>query len=334
MVIMLSRNASIVCLQKMPRYGVLYSHTRMNPAKHIKFIFDAVGTSCVAVGTHRHGCCVLQRCIDHASGYQKANLIGQITENAFALVQDPFGNYVLQYIVDLAEPVFTNPLCYSFQTNIPALSKQKFSSNVIEKCLRGAEPHVTTMMIEEMLNANELEKMLRDSFANYVVQTALDYADPETRNCLVEAIRPILPAIRQTPYGRRIQSKILVVESQGHPSGVSTPHDVSSPGQIPLGRQTSAAPATFGSQTATVSHYPNGFYSNPNPNHNAYSANGVTGNAQYSTINTGNSNAHGPPLSNGTSTFSHFSPTTNQNAVHQPVPIYGRVGQSNGFNYF
>ncbi len=28
-------------------------------------------------------------------------------------------------------------------------------------------------MIEEMLNPNELEKMLRDSFANYVVQTAV-----------------------------------------------------------------------------------------------------------------------------------------------------------------
>ena len=63
-----------------------------------QFIYDAVGNNCVAVGTHRHGCCVLQRCIDHASGEQRARLIAQITANAFALVQDPFGNYVVQYI--------------------------------------------------------------------------------------------------------------------------------------------------------------------------------------------------------------------------------------------
>lgn len=63
-----------------------------------QFIFDAVGTHCVTVGTHRHGCCVLQRCIDHASGAQKGKLIQSITSNAFALVQDPFGNYVVQYI--------------------------------------------------------------------------------------------------------------------------------------------------------------------------------------------------------------------------------------------
>src|ERR1700742_1969234 len=32
-----------------------------------QFISHAVGTHCIDVGTHRHGCCVLQRCIAHAS---------------------------------------------------------------------------------------------------------------------------------------------------------------------------------------------------------------------------------------------------------------------------
>lgn len=32
-----------------------------------------------------------------------------------------------------------------------------------------------------MLNWNQLDKLLRDSYANYVVQTSLDYADPIQR---------------------------------------------------------------------------------------------------------------------------------------------------------
>jgi hypothetical protein len=96
-------------------------------------------------------------------------------------------------------------------------------------------------MIEEMLNANELEKMLRDSFANYVVQTAMEYADPEMKVRLIESIRPLLPAIRQTPHGRRIQGKILGGDGQGRLSGFSsghiTPNDTSSPGQFPVARQ-------------------------------------------------------------------------------------------------
>lgn len=187
-------------------------------AERSQFIYDAVGNYCVIVGTHRHGCCVLQRCIDHAQGFQRAQLISRITHCAFDLVQDPFGNYVVQYILDLDEAAFTKPLCENFFGRVTALSKQKFSSNVIEKCLRTADMETKRLMIEEMLLGNELEKMLRDSFANYVVQTAMEYADTQTKNRLVDAIRPILPLIKQTPHGRRIASKILGdVPARGNP---------------------------------------------------------------------------------------------------------------------
>ncbi len=63
-------------------------------------------------------------------------------------------------------------------------------------------------MIEEMINKTRLDKLLRDSYANYVVQTSLECADPIQRGLLVDCIRPLLPAIRNTPYGKRIQSKL------------------------------------------------------------------------------------------------------------------------------
>ena len=94
-------------------------------------------------------------------------------------------------------------------------------------------------MIKEINHPAELEKLMRDSYANYVIQTAvsnlrfsgfggafrllihchllqLDYADPDTKQSLVENLRPIMPTIRMTPYGRRIQSKIQTL------SGVSS----------------------------------------------------------------------------------------------------------------
>ena len=298
-----------------------------------QFIFDAVGTNCIVVGTHRHGCCVLQRCIDHASGHQKAQLISQITANAFSLVQDPFGNYVLQYIVDLQEAAFTNPLCYSFQGNIPLLSKQKFSSNVVEKCIRGAEPNVARMMIEEMLNTNELEKMLRDSFANYVVQTALDYADADMRSLLIEAIRPILPAIRQTPYGRRIQSKIMGVEAPNRLNGGGTPNESPSPSQISAGRHITAPPAANVYPVAAA----NGFHGIHGgfvtPTQASFQASAGFGNPSHYAPSNASTSTHSQTLSNASSNFSHFSSNTSLNSVHQPTPQYARP-QVNGFNYF
>ncbi|KAH8674774.1 RNA-binding protein-like protein [Tricladium varicosporioides] len=226
-----------------------------------QFIFDAVGTHCVDVGTHRHGCCVLQRCIDHASGEQKAWLIRQISNNAYVLVQDPFGNYVVQYILDLNEPIFTEPLVAMFQGRVGQLSKQKFSSNVIEKCLRCAQEPSKDMLIEEMLQPSELDRLLRDSFANYVIQTALDYANPAMKTRLIEAIRPYLPAIRTTPYGRRIQAKIQGNEGRSGPSsGQATPAEME-PNQAPIRHQRglSNASASASGFSSPVGAYTNGY---------------------------------------------------------------------------
>ena len=60
----------------------------------VQFIYNAVANNCVEVATHRHGCCVLQRCIDHASEHQRVQLVNDITYNALSLVQDPYSNYV------------------------------------------------------------------------------------------------------------------------------------------------------------------------------------------------------------------------------------------------
>ncbi|KAK7029688.1 hypothetical protein VNI00_014386 [Paramarasmius palmivorus] len=173
-----------------------------------QFIYNAVAANCVEVATHRHGCCVLQRCIDHASDHQRIQLVNEITFNALTLVQDPYGNYVVQYILDLNDNRFSDAVIRQFTGNVCALSVQKFSSNVIEKCIRVAEHNTRKILIEELLNRTRLEKLLRDSYGNYCVQTALDYAEPTQRALLVEGIRPVLPLIRNTPYGKRIQNKL------------------------------------------------------------------------------------------------------------------------------
>ena len=191
------------------------------------------------------------------------------------------------------------------------------------------------MMIEEMLNTNELEKMLRDSFANYVVQTALDYADPETKTNLVDAIRPILPAIRSTPYGRRIHGRIFGNEGQGRLSGGATPNDASSPGQIPLPRQMNATTVTNAYPASAINGFAgmNGAYISAT--HGTYQANGNLGNmASYSPSSTNGSVAHSQTFSNGSNNFTRFSSDTGSNFVHQPTPTYARAPQLNGSNYF
>jgi hypothetical protein len=116
------------------------NHVIQKCLKHLsdidkQFIFDAVLANCVNVAKHRQGCCVMQRCIDSASYKQRCNLIAEIANKSLALVQDAFGNYVVQYVLELGDSLFTEWIINQFLGNICFLSEQKFSSNVIEKVL-------------------------------------------------------------------------------------------------------------------------------------------------------------------------------------------------------
>jgi hypothetical protein len=49
--------------------------------------------------------------------------------------QDPYGNYVVQYVLDRCSSDEIRPVTSCPLGRIASLSVQKYSSNVIEKCL-------------------------------------------------------------------------------------------------------------------------------------------------------------------------------------------------------
>ncbi|CEP10847.1 hypothetical protein [Parasitella parasitica] len=182
-------------------------------SEHNQFIYDTVSEHCIQVASHKHGCCVYQRCIDYAVESQKVKLkkiqlVNVITQHALPLVQDPFGNYVVQYVLGLEDATYYDNLIRRFIEPIRELSLQKFSSNVIEKCIRVAGKETRRLLIAGIIDHPNMERFLRDSYANYVIQTCLDCAEEDQRIKFVECIRPLLPSIRNTPYGKRIYSKI------------------------------------------------------------------------------------------------------------------------------
>ena len=61
------------------------------------FIFSALKDHVVELSKHKHGCCVLQRCIDHATEEQQEPIKTAVLEHLQELIQDPYGNYVIQY---------------------------------------------------------------------------------------------------------------------------------------------------------------------------------------------------------------------------------------------
>jgi len=187
---------------------LIQSFLKQFPSERNQFIYNAIKENCVEVATHKVGCTLINRCIDYANEQQLHQLVDKIASHALPLVQDQFGNYVVQHLLS-TKVGFTPKIIQNLLGHIPELSVQKFSSNVIEKCLQVASPEQYSAIIQEISEANLLE-LLQDRYANFVIQTALDVADDQQHAKLVKLILPYIHQIK-TPYVMHIQKKILQV---------------------------------------------------------------------------------------------------------------------------
>ncbi|KAG6632716.1 pumilio homolog 12 isoform X2 [Carya illinoinensis] len=171
-----------------------------------EFLFEAATANCVDLATDRHGCCVLQKCLSHSDGEQRRRLVCEITSNALILSQDPYGNYVVQYVFDLQLPWATVDILNQLEGNYADLSVQKFSSNVVEKCLHYAGEDYQPRVIQELIDNPRLDQIMLDPYGNYVIQAALSQSKGALHNALVAAIRRHDPVLQTSPYGKKVLS--------------------------------------------------------------------------------------------------------------------------------
>ncbi|KAL7720576.1 Pumilio domain-containing protein C6G9.14 [Entamoeba marina] len=174
------------------------------------FIFDAIvfKNNLPQISTHKHGCCVVQRCIDNGNRQQLIHLTDEIVKHALQLVQDAYGNYVVQYVLKVPLTDVVYDVTKQIQEDLIELSMQKFSSNVVEKLVCSDDYGARELIFEKFLSYKNVTKLLQDSYANYVIQTCLDYSSDSYHQRFATWLNPHLNTIRNTPYCKKIQSKL------------------------------------------------------------------------------------------------------------------------------
>lgn len=229
------------------------------PRAHSQFVFDAVAASVGDVARHRHGCCVIQRCLDSPPSKARTHLVNRIVEKALELMQDAYGNYVVQYVLDVCEDEDVHVVCESIVRRVNSLAIQKFSSNVVEKCLERSTDKVREQYLDELSDPDRIRELMMDPFGNYVIQRALSVATHAQATRLVDAIKPHLlssqqggqsgAGLKNTAGGRRILAKICrrfpnfnlgigdehLYQSQKHGYRQAGQHHHSLPTSVPSG---------------------------------------------------------------------------------------------------
>jgi len=175
-----------------------------------QFIYDSIVENCINIATHKHGCCVIQRCLDFASKKQKIELSSVVAENAYELVKDQYGNYVVQYVLEMkdTEQKIKQRIADELTQDIIELSKQKFSSNVVEKCLQSGILSIRKQFMNLLMNDEILIEVVRDKFANYVLQRFLANGNEEEKSNILQTVINNADIIKNDPFGGKIYAKI------------------------------------------------------------------------------------------------------------------------------
>lgn len=130
-------------------------------------IFNLVKDNCLEVATHKHGCCVLQRCLENGTKEQKQEFGKLISKHINTLIADPFGNYLVQHVFQFRDEQSVGLIIDEIRIRFIELSKQKFSSNVIEKCIEHSQEQTRDDLLKSLETNTQMKELMFDPFGNY-----------------------------------------------------------------------------------------------------------------------------------------------------------------------
>ncbi|XP_029794103.1 pumilio homolog 2 isoform X6 [Suricata suricatta] len=179
----------------------------------LQFIIDAFKGQVFVLSTHPYGCRVIQRILEHCTAEQTLPILEELHQHTEQLVQDQYGNYVIQHVLEHGRSEDKSKIVSEIRGKVLALSQHKFASNVVEKCVSHASRAERALLIDEVCCQNDgahsaLYTMMKDQYANYVVQKMIDMAEPAQRKIIMHKIRPHITTLRKYTYGKHILAKL------------------------------------------------------------------------------------------------------------------------------
>lgn len=115
------------------------------------------------------GLCVIKRVLNDPQ------VFNELIEDALVLMQDPYGNYAMQILVEMWMEELSFHLICALKGRVAQLCIQKYSSNVVEKCLK--EENMRNFIVDELIAEEKVAVLLGSAYGCYVLRTAVKYAD-------------------------------------------------------------------------------------------------------------------------------------------------------------
>jgi pumilio RNA-binding family len=173
------------------------------------FLYDYLAKISLDIALLQQGATIFTTAFTLSNYHQKEKISKNIIENIDKLINDKYGNYSLQAIIKKLENEknLIEPIYLYISDNIVELSKQKYSSNVIDKFIMKKDKY-SKMLVNDMIKKNIIKDIIKDQYGNYVVQKALSISDEKTVHEIIKEIKPIVPELLESNIGKKIYEKL------------------------------------------------------------------------------------------------------------------------------
>ena len=156
--------------------------------EYIEFIFDFVEKNFLLLSNHINGICIVKKIVSYLNKkdiHEKIKKI--INDNAINLIQHPYGNYVIQTLIDYWEIDEILQITLNFKNKFTFLSNLKYSSNVVEKLMEKSEI-ILKEYINEICKDGKISEIMKNNFGNYVIQKALKISVNDDKKKLIDEV--------------------------------------------------------------------------------------------------------------------------------------------------
>ena len=169
-------NLMKLCIDVYGTHVIEKIFSSFNYEKYLIYISNFILENFVFLVNNSNGLCIVKKEIlleykNKNDNFKKLKKL--IIENSIILIQNPFGNYALQMAIDNWEINDLQEIFSTFKGRYVFLSIQKYSSNVIERCIEKSEEFLTNFIYEISNDNNSIKLLMKNNYGNYVIQTAL-----------------------------------------------------------------------------------------------------------------------------------------------------------------
>ena len=134
------------------------------------------------------GVCVLIQLVKHTKDKNiTKKLANYITKgDPLSFIQHPYANYAVQSLISNTDLSHCDVIIDTIVQNYLSLSMQKFSSNVVENCIKYGKESTVKKIFKNIVEQEKLESLLNNNYGNFVLEKLIARLNKEEKMIFIK----------------------------------------------------------------------------------------------------------------------------------------------------